>query len=94
MIDETTLSQVEKLAKLNLSDEQRQLAIKKMQGILDMLDKIDMQAIEGLAPLYHPLEIAQPYRADIADPNIDRERLQQNAPSVDKNLFLVPKVID
>lgn len=94
MIDDTILSQVEKLAKLNLSDEQRLSAVKKMQGVLDMLDKVDMQDIEDLAPLYHPLEIAQPFRDDAANPAIDRELLQQNAPAVEKGLFLVPKVIE
>lgn len=94
MIDEKTLSQVEKLAKLTLNKEQRSLAISKMQGILDMLDNIDMQEIEDLAPLYHPLEIAQPFRDDIENSHIDRKRLQQNAPAVENGLFLVPKVID
>lgn len=94
MINEKTLSQVEKLAKLTLNEEQRSLAISKMQGILDMLDKIDMQEIEDLAPLYHPLEIAQPFRDDEASSQIDRELLQKNAPAVENGLFLVPKVID
>lgn len=93
-IDEQTLNTIEKLAKLNVDAQQRELTRKKIDGVLDMLDKINMEEIANLDPLYHPLEVSQPFRKDQADDAINREVLQSNAPQTEKGLFLVPKVIE
>lgn len=93
-IDESTLTQLEKLAKLTVSEADHDLTVKKIVGILDMLDHINLDDIVDLAPLYHPLEINQPMRSDTADNDINREQLQRNAPLVEAGLFLVPKVIE
>ncbi len=92
-IDNTILTQVEKLAKINLENDKKPIAMQKMQNILDGLDKIDLAEIEGLEPLSHPLEVSQILREDIANSKIDRDYLQKNAPKTEDGLFLVPKVI-
>ncbi len=68
--------------------------IKKIAGILNMLDQVDMDDIADLQPLYHPLEINQPLRDDIANNDIDRDAIQAGSPLVERGLFLVPKVIE
>ncbi len=94
MIDEHTLSNLEKLAKIDIDQQERELTRQKIAGVLDMLDKINMDDITDLEPLYHPLEISQPLRDDTANATIDREALQASAPLVEQGLFLVPKVIE
>ncbi len=93
-IDDKILNNLEKLAKLNIKEENQSKTIEKIKGILDMLDKIDDSSIEGLEPLYHPLEIQQAMREDIPDHDIDRDYLQSQSPQVENGLFLVPKVLD
>ncbi len=93
-IDENTLQNLEKLAKLSVDAQAREVTIDKLVRVLEMLDKVDMDDIADLEPLYHPLEISQALRDDIADKRIDREALQAGAPLVEKGLFLVPKVIE
>lgn len=93
-IDEKTLQQIESLAKLTVNDADKALTIKKIVGVLDMLDKINMDDIEGLEPLYHPLEISQPMRDDISDDAIERDKIQLQSPQTENGLFLVPKVIE
>lgn len=93
-IDDKILNQVEKLAKLTVSEAEKSLTIKKITGVLDALDKVNMDDIADLEPLYHPLEIAQIMRADNENPDIDRVSLQANAPQTERGLFLVPKVIE
>lgn len=93
-IDNPTFTQIEKLAKLTVNDADRELTVKKIEGVLDMLDRIDMNDIADLEPLYHPLEIAQPLRADVPDTETQRDAIQQQSPQVEKGLFLVPKVIE
>ncbi len=93
-IDEQILNNIEKLAKLTVSETERELTKQKINAVLNMLDKVNMEEIADLEPLYHPLEISQPLRADEANPHIDREALQAGAPLVESGLFLVPKVIE
>lgn len=93
-IDETVLGQLERLAKLNIDEKDKDLTTKKIVGILDMLDEIDMNDIADLEPLYHPLGIEQPLRDDVPNDNIPRDEIQQHSPLVERGLFLVPKVIE
>ncbi len=93
-IDEKTLQDLEKLAKLNVNAQMREVTINKLVRVLEILDQVNMDDIADLEPLYHPLEISQALREDIADKGIDREALQAGAPLVEKGLFLVPKVIE
>ncbi|PIE45473.1 MAG: Asp-tRNA(Asn)/Glu-tRNA(Gln) amidotransferase GatCAB subunit C [Gammaproteobacteria bacterium] len=93
-INDSILRQIEQLAKLSVSEQDRDLSIKKIVDVLEMLDQIDTDDLADLQPLYHPLEIHQPMREDIPDGNILRDKIQQQAPQVDNGLFLVPKVIE
>ncbi|PID67015.1 MAG: Asp-tRNA(Asn)/Glu-tRNA(Gln) amidotransferase GatCAB subunit C [Gammaproteobacteria bacterium] len=93
-IDDNILQQIEQLAKLNVGQQEQAKTIEKIVGVLDMLDKVKMADIEDLEPLYHPLEIQQAMREDIADGDIPRDAIQAQSPQVAEGLFLVPKVIE
>ncbi len=93
-IDESTLKNIEKLAKLKVSEEDKAITLKKIASVLDNMDKVDMAEIADLEPLYHPLEINQPMRNDIPNPDIPRDSIQAQSPLVENGLFLVPKVIE
>ncbi len=93
-INNDILQQIEKLAKLNVGDEEKEKTLQKIVGVLDMLDKINMGDIADLEPLYHPLEIQQAMRDDIANADIPRDEIQAQSPQVADGLFLVPKVIE
>ena len=55
-----------------------------------------MQAVdtEGIEPMAHPHEVALRLRADVVTEHDDHVALQSVAPLVDKDLYLVPKVIE
>lgn len=93
-IDDTILQQIEKLAKLNVGEAQRQTTAEKITAVLAVLDKVDMNDIADLEPLYHPLEINQPTRDDGVNADIARDSIQAQSPHVAEGLFLVPKVIE
>jgi aspartyl-tRNA(Asn)/glutamyl-tRNA(Gln) amidotransferase subunit C len=42
----------------------------------------------------HPLEATQRLRADTVTETDERDRFQENAPSTENGLYLVPKVIE
>ena len=59
-----------------------------------MVDELKAVATSGVAPMAHPLDRAQRLRPDDVT-EVDRHELyQRNAPLVERDLYLVPKVIE
>ncbi len=87
-----------KLAHLRLSEAQAQTALSALQGSLQAAQNLLATNTEGIAPLTRPSPDLQEGRlglhADVAQTDIDRERLMQNAPAAQDGLFLVPRVIE
>lgn len=92
-----TLSDVEKVAKLSrlaLNDEQKQRTLKELNGIFEMIAKMQAVNTDGVEPLSHPIEFAQRLRDDSVTEPERREAYQAVAPLVEQNLYIVPKVIE
>lgn len=92
-----TLSDVEKVAKLSrlaLNDEQKQKTLAELNGIFDMIAKMQAVNTDGVEPLSHPIEYAQRLRDDSVTEPERREAYQAVAPLVEQNLYIVPKVIE
>ncbi|MBP3221771.1 MAG: Asp-tRNA(Asn)/Glu-tRNA(Gln) amidotransferase subunit GatC [Neisseriaceae bacterium] len=92
-----TLSDVEKVAKLSrlaLNDEQKQRTLKELNGIFEMIAKMQAVNTDGVEPLSHPIEFAQRLRDDSVTEPERREAYQAVAPQVEQNLYIVPKVIE
>ena len=83
------------LARLHLSPDEEQEALRRITSILALIDQ--MQAVDTLnvEPLAHANDAArQRLRDDVVTEQNQRETLLELAPSADKGLFLVPKVIE
>ena len=92
------ISRIARLARLALgSDESTRLQLQLNQffGIVEAMRAIDTTGIE---PLAHPMavvsDVALRLRDDAATEPNQRDANQRNAPSVERGLFLVPKVIE
>ena len=82
------------LARLQLSQAEQQEAQNSINNILHMIDQ--MQAIDtaGVEPLAHAYEASQRLRNDVVTEQDQRDVLLALAPSADRGLFLVPKVLE
>ncbi|MES2624930.1 MAG: Asp-tRNA(Asn)/Glu-tRNA(Gln) amidotransferase subunit GatC [Pseudomonadota bacterium] len=82
------------LARLQLSQAEKQEAQNSINDILHMIDQ--MQAIDttGVEPLAHAYESSQRLREDVVTEQDQREVLLAIAPSTERGLFLVPKVLE
>lgn len=85
---------VAKLSRLAVTTETANDYANDISKILTMMETISGVDTEGIAPLANIHESTQALRADVANPNIDRELNQSNAPSKQDGLFLVPQVIE
>jgi aspartyl-tRNA(Asn)/glutamyl-tRNA(Gln) amidotransferase subunit C len=66
----------------------------KLTDIVAFVDQLKGAATGEVEPMAHPLERTQRLRVDQVTETDEHERLQQNAPLVERDLYLVPKVID
>lgn len=82
------------LARLQLNQAEQQEALNSINDILHMIDQ--MQAIDtnGVEPLAHAYEASQRLREDVVTEKDQRDVLLALAPSADRGLFLVPKVLE
>lgn len=92
-ITDETIDQVQILAKLELSCEERQQAKKDMGEMLDYIDQLKELNTEGIEPLSHIFSVSNVFREDVVTNGDGREMTLKNAPDQKDGGFKVPKTI-
>ncbi len=82
------------LARLHLSDAEKQEAANSMTDILGLIDQMQSVNTDNVEPLAHAFDAVQRLRKDEVTESNHRDELQKIAPETDQGLFLVPKVIE
>lgn len=87
------------LAQLELTDEQAQGTLEKLNGIFALVEQMKAVDTRGIEPLNHPIaalqhDLALRLREDTVTEVNRREEYQQVAPATQDGLYLVPKVIE
>ncbi|HSR02811.1 MAG TPA: Asp-tRNA(Asn)/Glu-tRNA(Gln) amidotransferase subunit GatC [Methylophilaceae bacterium] len=82
------------LARIEINDQEAAQTLHKLSGILTLIEEMQAVDTEGITPMSHSQDVVQRLREDVVTEGDQRELFQQNAPSVDKGLYLVPKVIE
>jgi aspartyl-tRNA(Asn)/glutamyl-tRNA(Gln) amidotransferase subunit C len=82
------------LARLAVGDSAMPAVYSKLSSVIALVDELQAVDTRGIEPLAHPLDRPQRLRDDVVTERDDHERYQANAPSVEKGLYLVPKVIE
>ena len=80
IIDDETMENVCILAKLSLSEEEKEKAKQDMQKILDYVEKLDELDTEGVEPLSHIFGDQNVFREDVVTNKDAREAMLANAP--------------
>ncbi len=93
-LDKDLISHLEKLARLRLSDFERDQLTSDLQSILDMVDKLRELDTTGVEPLIYLNDQGNVWREDEVGTQLTPEQALQNAPKHDGRFFRVPKVID
>lgn len=93
-IDNALVDRLAELSKLEF-DEQAKEGIKKdLQGILDMVAKLEEVNVDGVEPLIYMTDEKNVLRKDVVKDTVTKEEALQNAPQRDSDYFKVPKVIN
>ena len=93
IIDDETIEYVSILAKLELSEEEREQAKKDMGRMLDYIDKLGELDTEGVEPMSHVFPVQNVFREDIVTNPDMREQLLANAPEQKDGMFMVPRIV-
>ncbi|MGQ0442545.1 MAG: Asp-tRNA(Asn)/Glu-tRNA(Gln) amidotransferase subunit GatC [Methylophilaceae bacterium] len=102
-LDVTDIKRIAHLARIEVSEAEAQSTLKKLSGILGLIE--EMQAVDttGITPMSHSQDLSQRLREDVVTkPNL-RGEFQKIAPmlgngsreqAIASGLYLVPKVIE
>lgn len=90
-ITEETIEYVGILAKLELSDEEKEQAKKDMESMLDYIDKLNELDTEGVEPMSHVFPVQNVFREDKVTNGDDCDNMLRNAPQKKDGTYMVPK---
>lgn len=93
IITDQTMEEIEILAKLHLSPEEKEKSKEEMQRMLDYVDMLNQLDTKDVEPLTHLFPIQNVFREDEVQESTPREELLKNAPAEKDGQFLVPKTI-
>ena len=92
VISDETIEYVGILAKLELSEEEKENAKKDMEEMLDYIDKLGELDTSSVEPLSHVFPVHNVFRDEVNEHD-GRENTLANAPERNGDSFVVPKTI-
>ena len=98
MLTPEDVNRIALLARLELSDAERQAILGQLNGFFGIVERMSAVDTSGVEPLYTPLSAVQAVQLLLRDDAVtetdQRELNQRSAPSVEDGLYLVPKVVE
>lgn len=93
-ISDETIEYVGILAKLELSQKEKEQARRDIERMLDYVDKLNELDTSGTEPMSHVFPVSNVFREDVVTNGDDRENLLKNAPKVKDGSWQVPKTVE
>lgn len=94
IISDETIEYVSILAKLELSEDEKEQAKKDMGRMLDYIDKLGELDTDNVEAMSHVFPIENVFREDIVTNSDIREELLSNAPEQKDGMFMVPRTFE
>ena len=94
IISDETIKYVGLLAKLELSQEEKESAGKDMGRMLDYIDKLNELDTSDVEPMTHIFSMNNVFREDVVTNGDDRSRMLENAPQQKDGAFKVPRTVE
>ena len=92
MITIKDVEHVAKLARLSLTDEEKEKFTHQLGDVLAHVEKMNEVDTTGVEPMNHPIDFYNVTREDVKIYENTRDELMQNAPDVEGEFFKVPKI--
>ena len=92
-ISKKDVEYVARLARLKLSETEKEAHAKQLNKILGYMDKLNQLDTTHIKSTSHVVEMQNVFREDSVTPSISVDNAFQNAPDKKDNFFRVPRVI-
>lgn len=93
-ITDELIDYVSSLARLALSDEEKEKTKEEIGKIIDYMDILNTLDTTGVEPMSHVLPVTNVFREDDVVPSYDRDVILKNAPDGNDGTFRVPKTVE
>ena len=90
VITDETIEYVGILAKLELSDEEKEAAKKDMGNMLNYIDMLNELDTDGVQPMSNVFPVKNVFREDVVTNGDGTEDTLKNAPSEKDSMYVVP----
>ncbi|MGE5599469.1 MAG: Asp-tRNA(Asn)/Glu-tRNA(Gln) amidotransferase subunit GatC [Bacteroidota bacterium] len=94
MLSRQEIDHVARLARLNLTEEERAVYTNQLNEILGYVDKLKELDVTGVEPTAHAVPLQNILRPDESRPSFDREDMLANAPERREGYVKVPKILE
>jgi len=93
-INSQEVEYVAHLARLEISDKEKEKLTSQLNDILLYIDKLNELDTAGVEPMSHAMAVTNAFREDQIVDSIGTEKTLANAPDARGEFFRVPKIID
>ncbi|OXM83947.1 Asp-tRNA(Asn)/Glu-tRNA(Gln) amidotransferase subunit GatC [Paenibacillus rigui] len=85
---------VAKLARLELSEQEKQKFTEQLNAILKYAEKLNELDTDNVEPTSHPMPLVNVMREDVSRPSLPIEKVLLNAPDEEDGQIKVPAVLE
>lgn len=93
-IDRAAVDHVARLARLDLTDDERERMRAELAQILEHAERIQALDLDGVPPTSHSVSIRNAMRPDEVTPSLAPSEVLANAPEVEDGRIKVPRIIE
>ncbi len=93
MLTKKQVEHVALLARLELSDEEKEQYAIQLNAILEYAEALNKLDTENVPPTAHVLPLKNVFREDRVSDHLANEKAVANAPNREGNYFRVPKIL-
>lgn len=93
-ITRSEIEHVARLARLTLSEDEKELFTGQMSAILSHAEALNELNTDGITPTAHAVPVENAFRPDAVKPSISIDQALHNAPDRIETFFRVPPVIE
>ncbi len=93
MLKEEVIEKVAQLARLKLTEEEKETIGKQLMSILEFVNQLKEVSTEEVDAVWYGQE-GTPMREDVPQKEFSQERALMNAPEREDGFFVVPKILE
>ena len=93
-VDAKTVRRIAHLARVAVADDEVEHLRGEINAILAFVEQLSEVNVEGVEPMTSVTPMVVKKRPDVVTEGGDADAVLRNAPAVENNYFLVPKVVE